>query len=196
MKITTYRTIGLSTLTGIILLAGCGESTAPVAQTVPANASQLFVDVNQILTDSKAFKSVKEQMDQYTSKFQQGMSAKETELKAEETQLKDQQQKLAPTVFETKREAFEKKVNELQQEIMNQNATLQNSYQAALKTIQDQLSKILKERYPGQVVMASNVAMSYPDNLDITKDVLQELDRKIPTVAVKLVEPTAEAKSY
>jgi outer membrane protein len=164
----------------LVLLAVAGSATAQAAaaqSAAPAPLSILVVDVERLLRDSKAAKSIQHQIEQQRS-----------------TYTKD----LSEQAFSGKVQEFQQKVNELRENANSKSQTLQRGSSVAtnqvLQSIQQVVLEIANERKATLVLVKNNVVV-VDTSLEITEEALKRLDQRLPAVALNLVEaPQQPAK--
>jgi outer membrane protein len=153
------------------------------------------VNYQQILHDSSAGKSVKEQLDVKQKAFQAEMSRKEDELNKEQESLAQQKAVLSPEAFDKKVKAFRMKTTSAQRDVQTKRNALDNAFLSASNDIQravlDIVGKMSKQR--GYTIVVPTSQLIYADpKLDITSDVLSQLNATLPKVTVSFKAPSAE----
>jgi outer membrane protein len=176
-------------------LLAAGFFVSPQAQ---AETSVATINYQQILHDSKAGKSVKDQLDAKQKSFQSEMSKKEDELNREQEKLGQQRAVLSPEAFEKKAKEFRAKTNAAQRDVQTKRAALDNALLSASNDIQkavlDIVSKIAKEKGYTLVVPTSQLLYADP-KMDITSEVLSQLNATLPRVDVSFKAPSAAPSS-
>jgi Skp family chaperone for outer membrane proteins len=171
------------------LLAMAGSA---VAQTgVPAVGSILVVDVEKLLRDSKAAKSIQQQVEQQRGTYTKDLSKQENDIRAAREELERQRTILSEQAFAGKVQEFQQKVNELRENASNKSQVLQRGSSAAfahvLKGVEQVVVEIASERKASLVVAKNNVVVVDP-SLDITEETLRRLDQRLPAVALNTSE--------
>jgi len=146
------------------------------------------VNIQKIMRDSSAAKSVRDQLQNKQKSFQSELDTKEKELQKEDQELVKQQANLSKEAFDQKVNAFRQKAMSARQEIQNKRAQLDKGFQGALNQIQTStlniVSEVAKEKSLSLVVSSSQVLYSN-QGMDITDDVLARLNKQLPNVSVK-----------
>ncbi len=150
------------------------------------------VNVQQVMKDSTAAKSVREQLESKQKAFQADITKKEEALKKEDQELGKQKSVLAKEAFEEKARAFRTKATEVQKEVQSKKAMLDNAFERSLGDIQkattDIIADLAKEK--GFLMAVPTSQILYADNkLDISAEVLKRLNDKLPKVNVKFEAP-------
>jgi outer membrane protein len=177
----------------LTLLSILAAATLTAAQ---ASAETIAViNYQQILHDSTAGKSVKDQLDAKQKAFQSEMSKKEDELNKEQENLAQQRAVLSPDAFEKKAKEFRAKTNAAQRDVQAKHNALDGALFSASneiqKTVLEIVGKMAKER--GYTVVLPTSQLLYADpKLDITADVLSKLNATLPKVSVSFKAPAKD----
>lgn len=162
-----------------------------IATVTPAQAAELqgigIVNIPQIMRDSKAANSVREQLKSKQKSFQAELDAKEKSLQQEDQALAKQKSNLSQEAFGQKVEAFRQKAISARQEIQNKKAQLDKGFEGALDKIQATTLAIVKDvaNEKGLKLVVSSSTVLYSDStMDITSEVLNRLNSKLPNVSV------------
>lgn len=152
------------------------------------------INYQQILHDSSAGKSVKEQLDAKQRSFQAEMSKKEDDLNKKQEKLAQERAVLSPDAFEKKAKEFRAEANAAQHDVKAKSGELENALFTATndiqKTVLDIVSKIAKQR--GYTLVLPTSQLLYADSkLDITNDVLNQLNATLPKVNVSFKAPAS-----
>ena len=143
----------------------------------------ITVDVQQILRDSLVAKDVQAQMDQRTQLYTKEVTGQENDLQKVQDELEQQRTKLAPEVFNAKMRDFQRRYDTLDNRVQVARQALQQSYNDAMTKIENTalqiISDIAAERKANLVVAKAAVLFEAPE-LDITQEVIQRLDVKLP----------------
>lgn len=145
------------------------------------------------VSNSKAGKSVSEQVDKQRAIYQAEVKKAQTKLQEVRQELEQQQAVLSPEAFQRKRQEFQVQADQLQRTAQTRTRTLDKMRADGIRQIEEVLGKILedmakKEGYDiimnvgpgaGTIVIASK-------ELFITEKVLEILDNKLPKVKIKV----------
>jgi len=176
------------TLIAAITLAATGASAAE---------SIAFVNVQQILKESTAAKSVNDQLDSKRKAIQAEMSKKEAKFSKEQESLSQQKAVLSPDAFAKKAKEFRASVDAAQKDAQDQRHAFDNASNNASFQIEKQLldivGKLSKER--GYTVVLPTSQLLYADpKLDITTEVLSQLNATLPNVTVSFDKRASSGK--
>jgi outer membrane protein len=172
---------------------------AAAALTASQAAADTLAVINyqQILHDSSAGKSAKDQLEAKQKVFQNEMSKKEDELNKEQEKLFQQRAVLSQEAFEKKAKEFRLKTNAAQKEVQEKKGALDNALFSATneiqKTVIDIVGKMAKERNYTLVVPTSQLLYADP-KLDITADVLKQLNATMPSITLSFKNPASAGR--
>lgn len=188
----------------VITVASLGFPVAAHAQSKIA-----VVDIQEIMSESKAAKSIQEQLETQRKAFQDDVSKRERALldqqKAlmeEQGQLMEEQKTLAGAntdgseSFNKKLAAFEKKRDEFEAELLEMRKLVQKRRQALEKAAGDAIGKLRMEVVEivaeiadandyDMVVTKQNVILAQKD-MEITSQVMTRLDKNIKEIELKV----------
>jgi outer membrane protein len=206
------KTLRLLTLTSAVVLAlsapasaqifgkdNAAEAPAAAASKSEISKSQIaVVNIQQVMKDSTAAKSVREQLESKQKSFQGDITKKEESLQKEDQELAKQKAVLSKEAFEEKARAFRTKATEVQKEVQSKKALLDNAFERSLNEIQkvvtDIIADISKEK--GFVVALPTSQILYADKgLDISAEVLEQLNKRLPKLDVKFESGSEKPKS-
>ena len=160
-------------------LFAAGEASA--AETVAV------INIQQILKESTAGKSINDQLDSKRKAIQSEMSKKEARFNKEQEGLGQQKAVLSPDAFGKKVKEFRAEVDAAQKDAQMQSHSFDAASNAASyqieKAILEIVGKISKERGYTIVMPASQLLYADP-KLDITSEVLTQLNSTLPNVSV------------
>lgn len=178
-----------------LILSAVVVSAVAVAAPSYSADSIAFVNVQEIMRDSTAAKSAKEQIDAKTKTFQAEMNKKEESLRSEEQDLTKQKSVLAPDAFDKKVKDFRAEASKAQKDAQAKRYQLDDATQTSLheieKTVFEIVKKIATDR--GYTVVLPTSELLYADTkLDITQEVLGKLNAELPKVSVKFKAAPAD----
>ncbi|MEI6730683.1 MAG: OmpH family outer membrane protein, partial [Pseudomonadota bacterium] len=157
----------------ISLVAAASLASVSFASAIAADVVAV-VNIQEIMRDASAAKSVKDQIEGKQKTFQTEMSKKEEDLQKEEQSLAKQRTVLSPEAFDKKVKDFKTKANAAQKDVQGKRAELDGAFSSALgeiqKSVLDIVAKIAKDK-GYSVVVPSSQTLYFDAKLDITKDV-------------------------
>jgi outer membrane protein len=177
------------------LLAASALSFAAPAFAEDAKQQIAVVNIQQIMRESTAAKSVREQLESKQKAFQSDISKKEEALQKEDQELAKQRSVLSKDAFEEKARAFRTKATDVQKEVQSKKAMLDNAFEHSLNDIQKAMNEIIAgiAKDKGFIVALPTSQVLYADSkLDISDAVLEQLNKKLAKVDVKFEAPPAK----
>tara|TARA_B110000483_G_scaffold194704_1_gene232073 strand:+ start:4454 stop:5008 length:555 start_codon:yes stop_codon:yes gene_type:complete len=160
-----------------------------MAETSYPNTSIAVVDLNLVLSDSKAAKNATKQFEEIQKKTEDEIISSEKKMLEEKNKLLDQQSVMAPEAFELKAKDYEKKLQDYQIErqvkLRDLEGMLQKARNEILMSIKPILEDISKEMGV-TVILEKNTVLLSASNMDITNEVIKKLNKKLPKIKVSL----------
>ncbi len=165
--------------------AGPAPGPAPGAAVPPPVIG--VVDVDQILQESAAAKSVRSQADKYQQTFQQEISKEEATLRATQQELEAEQQHrtLTQEAFAEKARAFEASAADFQRKGMARRRAFDKSVSAAMGQVQKAMleaSQQVAQAHGVTVLLPRNQVLLFDDKMNITKEIVAVMDKKLTHV--------------
>lgn len=151
-----------------------------------------IVDIQKVMKDSSAAKSISSQLESKQKSFQSELTKRDEALQKEEKDLIGQKGVLSKEVFEEKTRAFRNKVATVQKDVQSKKVMLDNGYARALGDIQKAVTEIvtdLAKEKGFQVAIPTSQLLYGESKLDISAEVLERLNKKLPKVDVKFEAP-------
>ena len=153
------------------------------------NTSIGIIDINKVLTESKAAKDATKQIDKIQKKSEEDSKKEDDQIIKEREKLIEQQSVMAPEAFEIKVADFEKKVQTYQIERQEKLRKLDQMVQEARASILDEVKPIIND-YANElgitVILEKNAVIMSADDMDMTDQVIQILNKSLPKIKVKL----------
>jgi len=189
------RAIRTSTLTAalaaVLMAAGVVTATAqqqPAAAAAPPAGLVIgIIDDQVVMQNSKAGKALQADLNKQYTAFKAEIGQQETALRNQAEQLQQQQASLAPEVFQKKKQELDQQVEQYRKNAQNRKDQLDRAQAAGLKQLRDAFGKVAAEvanaRGMNLVLFRSSVALSTAA-FDITPDVLKRFDQALPAVTL------------
>lgn len=176
--------------------AAPGISHAADEKATPATKIAV-VDVQGLVADSKAGKSIQSQIQKQRESFQAEFSSLEKELGELQKKLNDEKADQNSKEVQAKRKEFETKMANANNLVQKRRQSLEKGAADAVLELRKEIVKIVadiadKEKYT--MVIGRQDVILVEKEMDITSKVLTELDKKLSDVKLKLdAEPAAPA---
>ncbi len=168
----------------LVALAAIFALSAPAF----ADTAVGVVNIQQIMRDSKAANSVRDQLKAKQQTFQADLEGKEKALQTEDQTLAAESKITKDkTAFEQKVKDFQAKAATAQRDVQTKKADIDKAFAGALEQIQGNVLTIVKEVAAEKklnLVLTSSQVLYNDTSLDITAEVQQRLDAKLPSVKV------------
>jgi Skp family chaperone for outer membrane proteins len=170
----------------LLLLAGL-FATAIFAAPAYAQQNIAVVDIQRIMRESNATKSITTQIEKQRTTYQQEITKQENDLRNAEQELNKQRTIISPEAFAERRRTFEQRVGNLQRDVQNRKRELDKSLNGATITVQNALRDIIgalvTERKYTLILIKSQTAYNAPE-MEVTEEVLKRINAKLPSVKV------------
>lgn len=161
-------------------------SPAPAGQPLPAPVIAV-VDVQRILQESTAAKSVQTAIEAQRDAYQKEISALEGKLRSAEQDLVKQKTVLSPDAFNKRQTDFQKQVADLQRTVQTRKRALDQALDNAMVQVQKAMVDIVGEvamEKGANMVLARHQFIIHATVYDQTDTVLKRLNERLPKVEV------------
>ena len=176
IKIITLTVIIIQ-LTGSSLFADYPQTTVGV------------IDLNFILSESKAAKDAAEQIEKIAIDIEEQIKKDDQSLIDEQNELIESQQIMAPAAFDEKRKEYEKKVQNYnvtrQEKLMSIDLLVSESRNKLLNSLKPILEEISNDKGI-TVLLEKNSVLLNAENMDVTEEVLKILNKELPKLEVSV----------
>jgi len=146
-----------------------------------------IVDIKMIVENSLAAKNIHKQIDAKRESFQAEVSKEEDALRKKDQDLLKQRDIVSKEAFDQKATEFRTDVIEAQRLVQSRRVQLENAFIRAMKEVKDSTLEIISDlaKDKGFRLALPKSQTLYSDNvLEISSDVLKELNRRLPTVKI------------
>ncbi len=173
----------------ILLFVICVSLSFTVASKSYAQINIAVVDIDKILAESKAAKSIQKQVKAKRKEFLKEVKSAEDKLRADQKAIEKQRADLSKEELIKKAQAFEKDRMQATKKIKERKAKLDKAYGQAMnvmtKSIYDVCQEIADEEKIDLVITRQNIIVGSM-SLDITEKVMKRLNKKIPNLKLKV----------
>jgi len=182
-KIASILTVALATTVGAGLVATVHPGIA-AAQAAPAVVIAV-IDSKGIMTQSTVGKGLQAAGNQRLKQLEDDTQKRRDSLAKQSQLLEQQRATMTPQDYQNKRADLIKQDDQMRQDYQNKRRALDTAVNGALEQIQTQSLAIVK-----QIVQQKNITMVLykeavawgPNVVDITPDVVAQLNQKLPSV--------------
>jgi Skp family chaperone for outer membrane proteins len=195
---------------GLALLGAVAAAPLVMAQTpaaappaaVPAGPALVpptvaVVDMQRVLVESAAGRSIQTQLDAERRKIRDQVTKLDDELKAAENDFRRQRAVMAQDAQQAQIQALQAKQADAQRVMQDRQEAFQKGQSDAVNVVGDNMKDIVQqlatERRIGMVLRKELVISMSDKNMDITDDVIQRLNTKLPSVTVTIPAPGSMA---
>ena len=149
------------------------------------NTSIGVIDINRILSDADAAVNATKQIEKIAIDIENEIKLSDEQIIKEQNSLIESQSIMAPEAFESKRNEYENKVqeynNERQSKLMKIDELIAISRNEILNAIKPILEEISNEKGI-TIVLEKTSIMLNAEKMDITNEVLKKLNKSLPTI--------------
>lgn len=154
-----------------------------------------IVDMQRVLRDSSAGKSIQSQLEVESRKFRDQVTKLQDEIKTGENDLRRQRAVMAEAAFNEAAQALQRRQADAQRTVQERQEALQKGESDAVNVVADNMKDVVQqlasERHISMVVSKQAVISFVDKNMDITDDIVQRLNTKLPSVTVTIPAPGA-----
>lgn len=174
---------------GVLILAPQVSAQSAQGQAGNANVSVFMavLDTDGIYSKSKAMKNIHEQFAKFQSELQTSVDTEKQTLQKADEELNRKRSLLAPEVFAEERKKFQGRIVALQRKVQEGNLKLNQARAQANGKVAEVLRAVITD-----IVKANNITIVFnkktivtsDPSMDISKLVLTDLDKRLPSVQV------------
>lgn len=165
-----------------------------VAATIPARADSestrvAIVDVQHLLSQAAAMKDVEAQIKEMQKGFQSEITEQEQQLRAKDEELQSQRSVLSPEAVTQRERGLEEQFLEIRQLAESRNRQLTGAKINAVNTFNEALVQVVTEIAEDEgydMVLVKAQVIYVADAFDITEEVLERIDERVPSLKVEL----------
>ncbi len=178
----------LSVLSAAFLFVGPAFAQTETSNAKPdgvVNIAILNLDV--IRRQSLVVKGIRSQIEEYRKQFQDDIEKEEKALRDANQELAKKRTILAPEAFAQERRKFEQRVVEVQRLVQQRRQELGKAQSDAMVKVELKLNEIINKMAEDRkidLVLKRSQTIMVARSLEITKDVLEVLDKTLPKVEV------------
>jgi len=181
-----YSLLVSSALSTVLILGTFISGTK--AQEIPVPKIGV-IDVQKVLRDSKAAKSVRPEFDKMRKAFQKRVSEQEQQLRQAEQELTRQRAILAPEAFSQKRRSFSEEARRAQNSVKERRRQLDRAFKDTKNEILKNLVMVARQVAEAKklnMLLEKQFVFLSVKTMDVTNEVIARLDKRLPKLAVKL----------
>jgi Skp family chaperone for outer membrane proteins len=168
------------------MLTGFAAQAADTPAKLPAPVIAI-VDVQRILQESLAAKSVQKQLEAQRSKFQNAIEGEENGLREAEQELAKERDQLAAQAYADREQQLRQRFSTVENHVQSRRKVLDQSFTDSMNAVRGALLEVVDKvahEHSANLVIVKQQALWTDQPLDITDEVLKRLDQKMPKVDV------------
>jgi len=157
-----------------------------------------IVDVQRIMQESLAAKSMQKQLEAQRSKFQNEIAGEEDGLREAEQDLAKERDKLEPQAYADREQQLRRRFSTVENHVQVRRKALDQSFSDSMNAVHNALLEVVDQvahEHGANIVIVKQQALWTDQPLDMTDEVLHKLDLKMPQIKVTMPAETPEANS-
>ncbi len=190
---TLVRVSSACILSVCMATAAVAADTKPAAAPAAAPAASMgkiaVVDLQMLVVQSKAGKSIRDQLDKQRNDYRSQIEKQEAELSATQKDLMAQRDKLPKDELAKKGKDFQNKVVAAQRDVQKRRAAFEKAYTTAMESLRERIVKIVADlagKNGISLVLNRQDVVLVDAKMDISKQVLSALDAQVTSIPVKV----------
>jgi Skp family chaperone for outer membrane proteins len=181
----------LALLVAVTLAGGARgqEGGGPQAPLAPAVVA--VIDYQRLLRESAAARSIRAQVETQRQAYEAEVEAERERLAEADRRLNDARDELSAEAYRERRRAFEQDVAAVQRLVQQRRRQLDEASSTAFQRIRDTVVQIidaLSDRYRFNLVLPRAEVLVFAPEIDLTAEVMAELDERLPRVDIPAFE--------
>ncbi len=170
----------------LVLVAFVALSPAPLRAQDGA-LTVMIVDVQRVLRDSAAAKSVVEQVEVQRTAYEQQLEQRKQALKVEEDELRRQQAILSGEAMEQRRRKLERDYADLRRDAEQRRNLLNTAFNSGMRQVREAMARAVTEvmqEKGATLTLPRSAVLVFNDKLNVTESVVARLNEAMPQVTV------------
>jgi outer membrane protein len=179
-----------------VLLLSAVPVKADNSKSLPTPAI-VVVDVQRILDESMAAKSVQKQLESQRSHFQTQIEQEENGLRSAEDDLNKARDQLTADVYSEREQQLRQRFLTVERHVQARRKVLDQAFGDSMNTVRSSLLDIVNtvaHEKGANIVLIKQQVLWTDKGLDVTDEVLDRLNAKLSKVTVKMAPEEAEEK--
>lgn len=153
-----------------------------------ANATEVgILDVEKIVKESEAMRDIQAKVSKKQEEYQKEVEAKQKTLEEEQKRIEGKKNVLSKEAMDKEVLGFEKKVDDLKTFVDRRQNSLKKASLDSMSHVNDEIKKIIETIAKAKsldVIVPASQALYYKDQLDISAEVLEKLNKSLKKVKV------------
>jgi Skp family chaperone for outer membrane proteins len=169
------------------LVAMAAAGMVPVPPAAAADMRIAVLDVERVRRSAQAVKTIHAQLGTYVDAYRRETQKEEQEIRTAQEELARKRLIVTPEAYAEERRKLEEQLIRAQTRVQERRQSLERVNAEAMQQVQDVLGRIVgdvaSEQQLTLILRKDQVVFMKPD-LEITDQVLQRLDRQLPSVNI------------
>lgn len=148
-----------------------------------------IIDVQRILQESLAARSVQKQLEVQRAKFQKQIEGEENELRRAEQELSKSRNQVAADVYADREQQLRQRFLTVERQVQARRKVLDQAFTDSMNDVRTALMGVVSEvahEHGANLVLIKQQTLWSENGFDVTDEVLGRLNKKLPQVTVKL----------
>ena len=177
---------------GIFILAFGWVFLPPTLHAAPAKtppAIAAVIDVQRILQESLSAKSVQQQLESYRAHFQTQIENEENDLRKAENELSKTRDQMPAATYSDHEQQLRQKFLTVERHVEARRKVLDQAFTDSMNTVRASLLEIVDQvahEHGANLIVVKQQTLWADPGLEVTDEVLQRLNQKLPRVSVIL----------
>jgi Skp family chaperone for outer membrane proteins len=171
----------------LVLLAPGAAQAADAAKLPPPTIA--IIDVQRILEESLAAKSVQKQLGSQRAKFQDEIEKEENDLRKAEDDLGKSRDQMANDVYTEREQQLRQRFLTVERHVEARRKVLDQAFTDSMNDVRNNLLRVVTDvahERGANLVLVKQQALWVDKPLDVTDEVLERLNKKLPQLTVKM----------
>jgi Skp family chaperone for outer membrane proteins len=177
-------------LFAIVFCAFCANPVRAAEEKGPSTIVAI-VDVQRVLQESVAAKSVQSQIEAHRSKFQAEISKEEAELRGAEKKLAKMREMAQADAYAQAEEKLRARFLSVERHVQGRRKALDQAYTEAMNKVREGLVEVVQKAALARgvnLVMVKQQVIWHDKAVDLTDIVLKNLNKEIPGIKIAISE--------
>ena len=182
-----YRWIALLLVLGLPMTTLMAAETDPHGKFIAPVIA--LIDMQRILEESAAAKSVQKQLETQRAKFQTETEGEENELRQAEQDLNKTHDRVAADIFTEREQQLRQRFLAVERRVQARRKVLDQGFTDSMDEVRASLLIVVEataKEHGVNLVLIKQQAFWADKGFDITDEVLDRLNKKLPQITVKL----------
>jgi outer membrane protein len=192
---TVYSISALARVSNVFAVLGMTAALLLATPVLAAEAKDAtggkiaVVDLQYLVANSKAGKSIRNQLDGQRKTYGAQIEKEEAALRAAEKDLMAKREKMSKEELQKQGKAFQEKVGAAQKKVQQRRIAFDKAYTDAMEKLREHIVKIVADMAGKQnisLVLNRQEVVLVDSKMDITKQVMAALDAKVTSIPVNV----------